>query len=225
MVRMRYVLQVAVRTCVNVPLAFTTIRRVWNVIHVMEIHTHLLNALQLPIHNVQLAPSHRMPRLPVVAGVTGRVTRDTISTPPYTVAISVPQRVRGIPTNHNLARLPKTANARVARNQTKHRGTASMAVVGHATRDIINPAVCALRVHHHVQAIRRKRLPAHRHKTACAQVARNRPTQTIPSLQDATGLVILAIMRAVVLALLAPHVQQESMNLEVVPPHKIVNAV
>ena len=85
MVQTRCVFQVAVRTFVDVNPAITTIRRVRNALHVLEIHTNLPHALQLPIHNVQLAPSHRMPRLLVVAGVAGRVTRDTISTPPYTV--------------------------------------------------------------------------------------------------------------------------------------------
>ena len=100
-----------------------------------------------------------------------------------------------------------------------------MAVVGHATQVIINPAVLALRVHHHVQAIRRKRLPAEEHKTAYVHNARNLPIQHLPTLQDAAGVVILAITKVAIIALLALHVQQDSMNQEVVHPHKIVNVV
>ena len=183
----------------------------------------IYHALEVPIQNVQIALSHPMPRLVVVVGVAGLVTMDTINI--IRLAISVAQRVRGIHTKQNLAPLPKTANARAARNHTKHRGTTSMAVVGHAIQVIINLAVLALHVHRHVQLIRWKRLPVEQHKTAYVHHAQNLPIQHLPTLQDAAGVVILAITKVAIIALLALHVQQDSMNQEVVHPHKIVNVV
>ena len=197
--------------------------RAGNALHALEIHINLPHALEVPIQNVQIALSHPMPRLVVVVGVAGLVTMDTINI--IRLAISVAQRVRDIHTNQNLAALPKTANARAARNHTKHRGTTSMAVVGHAIQVIINLAVLALHVHRHVQLIRWKRLPVEQHKTAYVHHAQNLPIQHLPTLQDAAGVVILAITKVAIIALLALHVQQDSMNQEVVHPHKIVNVV
>ena len=63
------------------------------------------------------------------------------------------------------------------------------------------------------------------HKTAYVHHAQNLPIQHLPTLQDAAGVVILAITKVAIIALLALHVQQDSMNQEVVHPHKIVNVV
>jgi len=100
-----------------------------------------------------------------------------------------------------------------------------MAVIGHVTRDIINLAVLASHVHHHVQVIHMKRVIVHRHKTVYAQVARNLPTQSFPRLQDAVGLVILAITKVAVIVLLALYVGQDNLKQKVVHQHKIVNVL
>ena len=224
MVQIRFVAKVAVRTFVNARMAITsTVVHVRHVQYVLEIQSKRPRALKLPIDNVALAPSHRIPRLLVIVGVLGNVTRGTINIP--RTAISVPQRVRGIHTNQNLAPLSKTAYAHNVRSHTDHRGTASMAVVGHAIQVIIDLALLVMRVDRHVQAMRMKRLAVQQHKTAYAHNVRNLPIPPSPRLQDAAGVVILAITKVVIIALLAPHVQQESMNQEVVHPHKIVNVV
>ena len=211
-----------IHTFVNVNLAISTIRHVRHVLHVLEIQKYLHHVLQMPIHNVQIVSSHPLPHLIVIVDVHGHVTQDTINL--EIVALSVPQRVRDIHINQKLVPPLKIAYVRVARNRPKHHGIVVMGVVGHVMRDIINLAVRAMHVHHPVLVIHRKQLLVHRHKTVYVQVVRNLPIQSFPRLQDAVGLVILAITKVAVIVLLVLHVQLNNRKQKVAHPHKIVNA-
>ena len=211
-----------IHTFVNVNLAISTIRHVRHVLHVLEIQKYLHYVLQMPIHNVQIVSSHPLPHLIVIVDVHGHVTQDTINL--EIVALSVPQRVRDIHINQKLVPPLKIAYVRVARNRPKHHGIVVMGVVGHVMRDIINLAVRAMHVHHPVLVIHRKQLLVHRHKTVYVQVVRNLPIQSFPRLQDAVGLVILAITKVAVIVLLVLHVQLNNRKQKVAHPHKIVNA-
>ena len=51
-----------------------------------------------------------------------------------------------------------------------------------------------------------------KHKTVYVHHAQNLPIQHLPTLQDAAGVVILVITKVAIIALLALHVQQDSMN-------------
>ena len=176
----------------------------------------------MPMHNVQIVSSHPLHHLIVTVDVHGHVTQDTINL--EIVALSVPQRVRDIHINQKLVPPLKIAYVRVARNRPKHHGIVVMGVVGHVMRDIINLAVHAMRVHHPVLVIHRKQVLVHRHKTVYVQVVRNLPIQSFPRLQDAVGLVILAITKVAVIVLLVLHVQLNNRKQKVAHPHKIVNA-
>ena len=211
-----------IHTFVNVNLAISTIRHVRHVLHVLEIQKYLHRVLQMPMHNVQIVSSHPLPHLIVIVDVHGHVTQDTINL--EIVALSVPQRVRDIHINQKLVPPLKIAYVRVARNRPKHHGIVVMGVVGHVMRDIINLAVRAMHVHHPVLVIHRKQLLVHRHKTVYVQVVRNLPIQSFPRLQDAVGLVILAITKVAVIVLLVLHVQLNNRKQKVAHPHKIVNA-
>ena len=211
-----------IHTFVNVNLAISTIRHVRHVLHVLEIQKYLHNVLQMPIHNVQIVSSHPLPHLIVIVDVHGHVTQDTINL--EIVALSVPQRVRDIHINQKLVPPLKIAYVRVARNHPKHHGIVVMGVVGHVMRGIINLAVRAMHVHHPVLVIHRKQVLVHRHKTVYVQVVRNLPIQSFPRLQDAVGLVILAITKVAVIVLLVLHVQLNNRKQKVAHPHKIVNA-
>ena len=211
-----------IHTFVNVNLAISTIRHVRHVLHVLEIQKYLHYVLQMPMHNVQIVSSHPLPHLIVIVDVHGHVTQDTINL--EIVALSVPQRVRDIHINQKLVPPLKIAYVRVARNRPKHHGIVVMGVVGHVMRDIINLAVHAMHVHHPVLVIHRKQLLVHRHKTVYVQVVRNLPIQSFPRLQDAVGLVILAITKVAVIVLLVLHVQLNNRKQKVAHPHKIVNA-
>ena len=164
-----------------------------------------------------------MPRLLVVVGVAGLVTRDTIKI--IRRAISVAQRVRGIHTNQNLAPLPKTANARAARNHTEASWDSFNGCGWTCNSGYYKSGSSCLACRSPCTANTWKRLPAEQHKTAYVHHAQNLPIQHLPTLQDAAGVVILAITKVAIIALLALHVQQDSMNQEVVHPHKIVNVV
>ena len=141
------------------------------------------------------------------------------------LAISVAQRVRDIHTNQNLAALPKTANATMCTKPYQaswdnfngcgwtcnsgyyKSGSSCLACTSTCTANTYETTSCTA--------------TQNRVCTPCTKPSNS----AFPRLQDAAGVVILDITKVVIIALLALHVQQDSMNQEVVHPHKIVNVV